>query len=155
MTVPLCLANNFIEWGAREGVPMTPLKLQKLLYLHYARHFYLYKKPPFTDCFVKWPYGPALPEVYEALKGFGGQPIAKPLRDMYGEAPSAEPGAEPFRSVFRDVITRFGRLPAQELVEITHDGLPGRPHATAWQQAEMSCFLPLDAVREDGRVLFA
>jgi len=155
MTVPLCLANNFIEWGARETVPMTPLKLQKLLYLYYARHFYLCKKPPFPECFVKWPYGPALPDVYEALKDFGGKPIARPLRDMYGEAPSAEPGAEPFRTVFRDVITRFGRVPARELVDITHDGLPGSPCVTAWQQAEMGCVLSGDAVHEDGRVLFA
>jgi uncharacterized phage-associated protein len=155
MIKPLWLANNFIMWGQEQGVDMTPLKLQKLIYLYYARYLYLWNAVPFSELFEKWPKGPVLRDVYEALKIFGGNNIPGTLTDIRGKVVSFTWDSEWFAPAFSDVASRFGRMSAHELIQLTHEGLPGGQHETAWRKApDMGTFLdPRDAM-EDGRVLF-
>ena len=153
--VPLKIANNFIEWGLRGDAPVTPLKLQKLLYLFYARHLYVWGAMPFAEEFEKWPKGPVLRDVYETLKIYGGVPIDKAVRDIRGDVNRIAPQDEHFSPVFHDVVQRFGIVSANELVELTHDGPPGAGYETAWKKAPCigAAILKQDAY-EDGRVLF-
>lgn len=156
MTDPLCLANNFILWGQEEGVGVSPLKIQKLMYLYYARYLHLWNAAPFEDLFEKWPKGPVLRDVYEALKIFGGDNIPETLTDLRGKVVFFRRDNERFSPAFNDVTRRFGRMTAHELIQLTHEGLFGSLYETAWKKAPaMGAFLdPLDAM-EDGRVLFA
>jgi len=156
MTEPLCIANNFIMWGQGEGVGISPLKMQKLLYLYYARYLHLWNVAPFTDYFEKWPKGPVLRDVYEALKIFGGDNIPGTLTDIRGKIVSITWDSKWFSPAFNDVVSRFGRMTAHELIQLTHEGLSGSPYETAWKKAPvMGAFLdPMDAMK-DGRVLFA
>ena len=155
MPLPLCLANNFIEWGIRKDVPMTPLKLQKLSYLYYARYMHAWGIVPFEDFFEKWPKGPVLRSMYETLKVFGGEPIGRPLIDITGKINTYKMENDDFRPVFHDVIKRYGKSGAHELIRLTHDGPPGAGYETAWKKAPgMGYNLHLHDIEEDGRVLF-
>ena len=153
--IPLYLSNNFIEWGIENNVPITQLKLQKLLYLYYARYCYKRNARPFDDCFVKWPYGPVLTGVYEQLKRFQAEPL-RPLHDVAdGKVTRIAPSDEPFRSIFNDVVTRYGKLTASELVKLTHAGPDGLAYDTAWKKTqEMGSPLAASDIQEDGRVFF-
>ena len=156
MTKPLWLANNFIIWGQENGVDISPLKMQKLMYLYYARYLHLWNEVPFSDCFEKWPKGPVLRDVYEALKIFGGSTIPGTLTDLRGKVICFDWSEEQFSAAFSDVSSRFGRAEANELIRLTHEGLPGAHCKTAWQKAPaMGVFLDPRDAREDGRVLFA
>ena len=155
MPQSLCLANNYIEWGISKNIPMTPLKLQKLLYLHYARHMYVLGTVPFMDYFEKWPKGPVLRSMYETLKIFGGEPITRPLIDIQGKILTFSEEDDEFRHLFGDVSNRYGKWNTQDLIRLTHDGPQGAEYDTAWKKAPgMGYALHLADVKEDGRVLF-
>ena len=155
MPLSLCLANNFIEWGIRKDVPMTPLKLQKLLYLYYARYMHAWEVVPFEDYFEKWPKGPVLRSMYETLRIFGGEPITRPLIDIRGKIITFAKDNDAFLPVFSDVTGRYGKCSSQELIQLTHEGPPGAGYETAWKKAPgMGYALHLHDVKEDGGVLF-
>ena len=156
MTEPLCLANNFILWGQENDVGISPLKIQKLLYLYYARYLHLWSFAPFEELFEKWPKGPVLRDVYETLKIFGGNNIPDALTDIRGKIIYKTWDGERFAPAFNDVTSRFGRLTAHELIQLTHEGLPGSLYETAWKKAPVmgAPLYPKNAM-EDGRVLFA
>ena len=151
--IPLYLSNNFIEWGIENDVPITQLKLQKLLYLYYARYCYLFGKRPFEDCFVRWPLGPVLTSVYEETNHFKKTPLT-PL-PIEGRVLKIAPTEEPFRSVFHEVVQRFGDKSASELVKLTHDGPPGTNYETAWKKTKDDWdFLAATDIQKDGEVFF-
>ncbi|MCL2446857.1 MAG: DUF4065 domain-containing protein [Oscillospiraceae bacterium] len=146
--IPLYLSNNFIEWGQREGVEITPLKLQKLLYLFYARYCYTQQARPFEDCFERWRHGPVAPSMYHALKHYGSSAL-KPLYDIEGKIIKISPKSEPFNTVFAEVVNQFGKKTAFELVDILHG------ENTAWARAhEDGRQLSTVDIQNDGRILF-
>ena len=150
--LPLYISNNFIEWGMKNGEEITPLKLQKLLYLYYARYCYLIGKRPFEDCFVRWKHGPVVESIYHTTKHFGARPLT-PLHNSEGSIIKMAPAAEPFCSVFQDVVQQFGKTPARELVELTHGA--GKPnYKTAWEKAQDNSRLDTLDIKKDGEVLF-
>ena len=151
---PLYLSNNFIEWGIENDVPITQLHLQKLLYLYYARYCYLLDLKPFDDCFVKWPYGPVLTSVYEQAKKHGRDPLPY-LQDMNDQNYKMALSKEEARNIFEDVVRRYGRKSASDLVKLTHEGPDGVEYKTAWDKTQqMGSFLAAADIKEDGRVFF-
>jgi len=152
----ICITNNFIDWGNQNGAAMTPLKLQKLTYLYYARHYHLRSAPPLDECFEKWPKGPVLRELYEMLKIFGGSNIKEPLTDVRGKIKTYVVDAEPFNTLFHDVVCRYGWKTGGELVRLTHEGPPGLAYSTAWAKTpELGDYLRPADIMEDGRCFFA
>lgn len=148
------ITNNFIDWGNQNGVSMSPLKLQKLVYLYYARYYHLQGKLPFgEDRFEKWPKGPVLRELYELLKLFRTEKITEPLTDVRGKVIAFDVTGS---TLFQEVVQRYGRMTGNELVQLTHEGLPGVGAKTAWEKTpDMGGFLRFDDISEDGRNLFA
>ena len=155
--LPLYLSNNFIEWGQKEGADITPLKLQKLLYLYYARYCYTQKARPFEDCFVNWKLGPVLVNVYETTKRFGAGALT-PLHEIDGSVIRISASSEPFQQIFNEVVTHYGHKTASELVNITHHGLPDKKYQTAWEKAggetDLGNWISAKDAQEDGRRLF-
>jgi len=72
---PLEVANYFLELGRVDGIPIDPLKLQKLLYLAHGWHLATQGEPLLNEAIEAWPYGPVVPSVYHAFKHFGMKPI--------------------------------------------------------------------------------
>lgn len=72
------VANTFINIGANAPVPITNMKLQKLLY--YAQGWYLAttNKELFEADFECWTYGPVCPEIYEEFRKNGSNVIGYP-----------------------------------------------------------------------------
>lgn len=70
------LANFFIEKAKSEGISLTNMKLQKLMFIGYGWVLALTEKD-LTDNegFGAWQHGPVLPSVYHQLKTYGGEPI--------------------------------------------------------------------------------
>jgi uncharacterized phage-associated protein len=71
------IANDLIEKGINSNNPITPLKLQKELYL--ANGFYIakYGNPLLIERFKAWKYGPVIPSIYHEYKDFGDAPITR------------------------------------------------------------------------------
>ena len=60
----------FLSYGRRK-YSLTPLKLQKLLYLAQGWSFVWDDKEAFSDEFCAWQYGPVNEKVYETFKKYG------------------------------------------------------------------------------------
>src|ERR1700751_2133393 len=71
------IANYFLSRSAAEGIPLTNLKLQKMVYL--ANGFYLAltdgEEPLLNERIETWPYGPVISNLYHSFKRFGNDVI--------------------------------------------------------------------------------
>ena len=77
------IANYFLELAAKDGEKVTPLKIQKLVYIAHGWYLALYEKPLVHDEFAEaWEYGPVFPSIYHEFKHFGGEPITEPAMDI-------------------------------------------------------------------------
>jgi uncharacterized phage-associated protein len=70
------VANWFLDRAATDSKPITPMKLQKLIYFAHGWHLGLFAGEPLVDeLFEAWEYGPVAPSIYHEFKRYGGAPI--------------------------------------------------------------------------------
>lgn len=98
--------------------PMTPKKLQKLLYYYEAWSLALLDRKAYSDtAFEAWVHGPVSPEVYNEYRTYGWKEIPQQI----GELIELEEDAN---NVFESVWLTYGTLSANELEMMTHDERP-------------------------------
>ena len=72
------VANYFVLNYRQHGI--TPLKIQKLIYLAHGWHLAYIDEPLVIDEYVEaWQHGPVFPSIYHAFKYLGRKPIIEPL----------------------------------------------------------------------------
>ena len=104
MTVydPLEVANNILEKAFLENKPVSPMKLQKLLYFIYRDYLKKDGEALFSERFEAWKYGPVLSSVYREFKKHGGRKITEYSKDENGKAYKIDESSNPiFSSVSR------------------------------------------------------
>lgn len=69
------IAYAFVKKGIDEGLFVTQMKLQKLVYFAQGAHLAKYHKPLLNENFQAWKYGPVIPEIYQDFKFYGSRPI--------------------------------------------------------------------------------
>lgn len=73
---PEAIANNILWLAHREGVPITPMKLLKLVYIVYGWSLALLKRRKlFDEPIEAWKWGPVVPSIYYQFQRFGREPI--------------------------------------------------------------------------------
>ena len=81
------VANCLLSKFGRHGI--SPLKLQKLVYLAHGWHLALFDEPLIEDEYAEaWQYGPVFPSLYHEFKHRGRLPIINPAT----EAEVTKPG---------------------------------------------------------------
>lgn len=127
---PEFVANTILKHAFTENIPVSPMKLQKLLYFTTCLYQRQTGNRLLTESFQPWKYGPVVRSVYDEFKGFGASPITQYALDAQGNAQAA---AEEQGSVFTNAVDKvWNRLKyytAIDLSKITH--LPN----SAWYQA--------------------
>lgn len=116
-------------------IPMSNLKLQKLIYLVYADYLLETGKSLFDEKILAYRYGPVVKEVYDAYKGHGREDILEDdIQDiefgaitypmLIARFMQAKNGSLIVESMKRTIKT-FGDKSASKLVDLTHkDGTP-------------------------------
>ena len=150
MLPPLTCANTFIKKAKETGTPLSPMKLQKLMYLFYARYFQKTNSPLFADNFECWQYGPVVSEVYHAFKQYGAEPIGDYCYDCDGNVYVMDPDQN-MEDCFQETWGKFQGYSGVELSGITHKA------GTAWDKAKKrdTLLLNWEEIKEDGKTLFA
>src|SRR5689334_17203169 len=74
------IADWFIARSHEAGDPITPLKLQKLVYYAQAWYVALYDKPLVRDEFQAWLHGPVSPRLYQRFKALQWRAIEEDVR---------------------------------------------------------------------------
>lgn len=80
----LALANTILERSFATGTPVTPRRLQAILYLVDVEYRELTRTPLNNEPYRCRSTGPILPSLYTKLKPLNGRPITRYLRDAAG-----------------------------------------------------------------------
>ena len=129
------VANYFLREGVKDGVPVTHLKLQKLISIGYGFYYAAFEEPLFQERIAAWPLGPVVPELYHEFKRFGYNPItslAKMFNHTDGKFYWPIVTDLRARAVLAFVWRQYGTNTASELVKLTH--ATGTPWRKAWDQ---------------------
>lgn len=114
----LQIAQYIVDYATNRGTPVTPLKLQKILYFVWISFYKQTSEYLFNDEFYAWQLGPVVPSVYDAFCIYGGMPIYKryPKLDI---CTSDIP-------IIDDCLLHYINYSARDLVDKTHES------TTAW-----------------------
>ena len=117
MITALNIANNFLERAFAENIPISPMKMQKLIYI-------LYKE------YLKRTGSPVLPNVYSEFKGYKSGAIQNFALDADDNITRVRmiPGSD-FFNIFNEVWGDYSNFSGVELSRFTH-----REHG-AWEKA--------------------
>lgn len=74
----IIVANFFVEKSIDEEMPISNLKVNKLVYLAHGWHLGFHEKPLIREDIEAWQYGPVVRSVYDAFKKYGKTHITKP-----------------------------------------------------------------------------
>lgn len=120
------VANAFITLANQDGLPIDPMKLQKLLY--YANGYFVAERdgqPLINEYFEAWDYGPVVPTVYYEFREYKDQSIRryaytwneKLRRMIIAPQPVNDPAAE---ETIAWVWKNYKQFSGRELSEMTH-----------------------------------
>lgn len=129
----IAVANYFID-NYSSAKDLTPLKLQKLVYLSHAWHLALEDSPLVEDESVEaWQYGPVFSSLYHELKGHGSRSVRELATDIVEDENDDWVIATPrLRGEFHGFLDRvwatYGNWTPGQLSTLTHT--PGSP----WSQ---------------------
>lgn len=108
----------FLSYGGNQ-YSLTPLKLQKILYLVQGWSYVWDDVPAFSDGFSAWQFGPVNEKVYEVLKKYGRLEI--PESEGIHEL-SDRNVAETIKAVWKE----YGKMSSYDLVKMVRHQIPWR-----------------------------
>lgn len=116
-----------------DNEPVTPMKLQKLMYFVYREYLQRYGQRLFGENFQTWKYGPVLSSVYDEFKSFGSRPIDRFGRDAKGDVYVINERKRPdIIDTINTVWDKYKKYDGVELSQKTHK------IGTAWYKAYIS-----------------
>ena len=139
------IANYFFELSEKEGRPITPLKMQKLVYIAHGWHLGITREPLVDDEYPEaWEFGPVFPSIYHEFKHFKGNPIQEPAQEMIltepielwdwdwdsldTETPSIDKKDKEIRVFLENIWKSYGKYSARKLSAMSHG------KGTPWSQ---------------------
>lgn len=135
MFSPKSIANYFLELAAANSEPITPMKLQKLVYYAHGWFAGYTGKPLINEAVEAWQYGPVIPSLYHEFKQFGSGNISgKAYEYDAGGVRMAPPPSDPeIRAFLHNVFSSYGKFSGIRLSEMTHAS------GTPWDQTWRDC----------------
>lgn len=118
---PTYVANSILRRAFDESIPITPMKLQKLLFFVTCLYQRTTHRHLLTESFQPWKYGPVCSAVYDEFKVFGGQPITRYATDAKGYATAIDEGRSPALADALNIVWHSMKYrSAVELSRLTH-----------------------------------
>ncbi len=122
------VAKYFLYRSTVDGDLITPLKMQKLVYLAYVKTLVERRKKLFKERIEAWPMGPVVRQLYEELQKYGSSPIeegyidVKSVEELEGKFP------KDIKQTIDGAYEKFITKSAFELVSLVHED-------EAWKKA--------------------
>lgn len=128
------IANYFITKAINEKAPVTPMKLQKLLYFAHGWYLGIFQKPLLAEPIEAWKYGPVIPSLYQDLKQYRNSMVLAPINDCtcgmatIPEIPEEDTETKEFLNKIWEVYKPYDAI---VLSNATHQN--GSPWELAWK----------------------
>ena len=130
MITALDVANTFLAKAKKEKIDISPMKLQKLIYILYKNYLNETQKKLFPDKFEVWKYGPVISDVYQAFKKYRSNRITDFYLNNDGSYNTVESENNSFKKIFDKVWDKYCRIDGIYLSQLTHQ------KNTAWSKAD-------------------
>lgn len=118
---PTVVCNNILRRAFNENIPVSPMKLQKLMYFVSCEYLKATDSDLLSENFGVWQYGPVLPTVYDEFKSFGSSSITKYAKDASGNSFAIDESTAPhLKSAIDRVWSTFKNFDGISLSQITH-----------------------------------
>ena len=140
------VANRFLELA--NGKPLTPMQLLKLVYIAHGWMLGLYGRPLIRDEVQAWQYGPVIPRLYNAMRGYRANAVSSSLN-----APLDDVLDEEEADIVRQVYELYGDKSALALSRLTHAS--GTPWEMTYVSGEFGTPIPTDFIADHYRQLAA
>lgn len=115
-----------MELGERDGITISPMKLQKLIYFAHGWCLAITGEPLIEESIDAWKYGPVIADVYYEFKEFGSDPIkGKKPNVLIKKRLLSLKRDELTIKLIQKVWQVYGKYDALELSKMTH--LPNTP----------------------------
>lgn len=126
------------NWFLSRGVPLTPMKLQKLVYFAHGWHLAIKEQRLIDEAIEAWRWGPVVPSLYHEFKRFGSgniQTLATSGWRLEGTEPAWNVPEVPEEDVptlglLKEVWDVYGHYSGVQLSAMTH--LPDSPWTKVW-----------------------
>ena len=132
------IANEILIRARDDGLELTQLDVQKILYFLHGHHLLEHGVPLVKTEFEAWDHGPVQRVVYDAFRAFGDQPIDSlaerfdPVKRTHHPFPRLTDNAAV--STIERHLYRYLEIPTFALVDMTHR--PGTPWSRTMEQAK-------------------
>lgn len=118
------IANAFLSRSFRDKRSVSPMKIQKLVYLAHGHALVERPQPILNENFEAWKFGPVLPSLYHECKKYGPSGINCYLEDMDLTTGQSAPAPLPTDEITNDIVEfvwgAYGHYQASVLSEWTH-----------------------------------
>ncbi|WP_304094730.1 Panacea domain-containing protein [Phascolarctobacterium succinatutens] len=136
------IAKYIISKCFKEGVPVTNLRLQKLLYFIQVESYKVYGKQLFNNDIAAWQFGPVVPDVYYKYSVYAGMPILLQYNNLNL--------CNKVTNIVDDVIEKNKNIPIWKLVEITHK--PDGPWDITINKFGLRSIINSDLIAEEAKL---
>lgn len=133
------VASHLLDIAKIENVPLTPLKLMKLVYLCEGWSLALRDSSIIREEVEAWQYGPVIPELYQLIKHFRASPVNQIVC-------STEALSEEQMSLCQSVYNSYKHLTGIQLSDLTHQ--PGTPWSAVWQKNTSNNTIPTSMIKD-------
>ena len=117
------IANYFLDLGDEENIEITPMQIQKLVYIAHGYHLAKTDYPLISDRIEAWQYGPVIPALYDEFSHLGPEPIyERAYEEVIATISTPNPIAESSETeiILNEVWDEYKRYDALELSTLTH-----------------------------------
>ena len=141
------IANFMLDTARHDRVPVTHLKLQKLVYMAYGMSTLFVEEPLFGEEIQAWRYGPVVPDLWHEFKAYRWRPIKgrsleyDPDHDRVTR-PVVDSRDTEINNILDLTWERYGYVTAATLVSLTHAN--GTPWAETVEQHDGEFGHPID-----------
>ncbi len=138
----LTIANRFLELAERNDDTLTPMQVLKLVYIAHGWRLGLYGRPLIRDEVQAWQYGPVIPKLYNAMRGYRSNPVTSRLRADRSDR-LLNKNEE---SVIKQVFDIYGGMSGPALSRLTH--APGTPWALTYDEGVFNTTISNDLIED-------
>ena len=142
------IANRFLALARIKagGDTLTPMQVLKLVYIAHGWMLGLYGRPLIKDDVQAWQYGPVIPTLYNAMRGYGAGVVTQDIR-----APSNDNLDENEDDIVQQVYNLYGDKTGPALSRLTHAA--GTPWALTYEPGSFGLVISTDNIEDHYRRL--
>lgn len=140
---PIAIANYFIRKAAAANIPLSPMKLIKLVYIAHGWFLALAGRPLLREAIEAWKYGPVIPSLYHSFKAYGNNPLPVIAAT---DAAIDDNEHEDIRRLLDRVWESYSKFTPLQLSTITHQS--DTPWSQVYDQRQRHTVIPDELIRQ-------